>query len=364
MTNRFGFRHSNFIRISGFVIRVWGRREGAIQSRPVLSLLSTRLLTLLQLTRMALVFTAIADGWCGLLLLAAMKRQPVGGSTLAVVAGMSIGLYAFGMSLNDLIDRRRDAAISPNRPLPSGRVSPGTAQLICSMLLMFALLCGVLYARTSPIGWLSLAVLAFTAMLISFYDLAGKYLVSPGLITLGLIRFFQALIVAPQMPVLWHPLLLLNHVAIVSMFSYRLEDKRPALSRRQGWLVIGGLVLLDVLVVGMVIVRRWEFAPLHEVLCIKPGLVLPAAAVMGFITTALLVKRRARSPREAGQRLMLTGLLWLIVYDATFVAGYVGLKWAAIILALLPVAYLSVLAMRWWSTLVALSQRPEFKRAE
>jgi hypothetical protein len=201
-------------------------------------------------------------------------------------------------------------------------------------------------------------------MLITFYDLAGKYLVSPGLITLGLIRFFQALIAAPQMPVLWHPLLLLNHVAIVSMIAYRLEDKRPALSRKQGWLVIGGLVLLDVLVIGMVIVRRWEFAPLREVLCVRPGLMLPGVAVMGFVTTALLVYRRAKSPREAGQRLMLTGLLWLIIYDAAFVAGYVGLKWATIIFALLPIAYLSVLTMRWWSTLVALSQRPEFKRAE
>ena len=29
-------------------------------------------------------------------------------------------------------------------------------------------------------------------------------------------------------------------------------------------------------------------------------------------------------PRVAGQTLMLYGLLWLIVYDACFVAGYVG----------------------------------------
>jgi hypothetical protein len=61
---------------------------------------------------------------------------------------------------------------------------------------------------------------------------------------------------------------------------------------------------------------------------------------------------------------MLRGLLWLIVYDAAFVAGYVGLVPAAIILALLPIAYLSVQLMRWWNQFLALSQRPAFKRVE
>jgi hypothetical protein len=61
---------------------------------------------------------------------------------------------------------------------------------------------------------------------------------------------------------------------------------------------------------------------------------------------------------------MLYGLLWLIVYDAAFVAGYVR-DWvaAAAILMLLPLAYGSVRLMRWWSQIVALSQRPSFKRA-
>jgi 4-hydroxybenzoate polyprenyltransferase len=309
---------------------------------------------------MALVFTAIADGWCGLLL----RGGEVTVVKLLLMAGVSVGLYAFGMSLNDLIDRRRDVQISPNRPLPSGRVSPATAQVIVTFLLLLAVACGAIYARITHLGWMSLVLLVFTAMLIGFYDLAGKYLVAPGLITLGLIRFFQSLIAAPLMPVLWHPLLLLNHVAILSMVCYRLEDKRPALSRRQSWLVIGALVLLNAMVIGLVIFRRLPRATIREVLCLTPGLVLPALAVVGFVTVAAIVMRRAQSPREAGQRLMLTGLLWLIVYDATFVAGYVSATWAAAILALLPVAYLSVLAMRWWGTLVSLSQRPEFKRAE
>src|SRR4051794_30171335 len=80
---------------------------------------SRRLLTLLQLTRMALVFTAIADGWCGLALARAAPWWPGRAPFAGVMEGwqflamslVSIGLYGFGMSLNDIIDRRRDRQI-------------------------------------------------------------------------------------------------------------------------------------------------------------------------------------------------------------------------------------------------------------
>jgi hypothetical protein len=87
-------------------------------------------------------------------------------------------------------------------------------------------------------------------------------------------------------------------------------------------------------------------------------------ATAGFVILAWRVRRRSATAREAGQATMLYGLLWLIVYDASFVAGYVR-DWAATaaILLLLPVAYLSVRVMRWWSQFMALSKRPSFKRA-
>jgi hypothetical protein len=62
---------------------------------------------------------------------------------------------------------------------------------------------------------------------------------------------------------------------------------------------------------------------------------------------------------------MLYGLLWLIVYDAAFVAGYTRSPVAtAAILLLLPLAYGSVRLMRWWSKLVSVAQAPSFKRAK
>ena len=60
---------------------------------------------------------------------------------------------------------------------------------------------------------------------------------------------------------------------------------------------------------------------------------------------------------------LIVGLLWLIVYDAAFVIGYVHWKPAIELLLLLPVSWFSVLLMRWWAKIMLLSQRPEYQRA-
>jgi hypothetical protein len=334
--------------------------------------LSQRLLSLLQLTRMALVFTAVADGMCTLLL-AAQRRAEAQHTSLGAqldwrdfvaVAAVSVGLYGFGMSLNDIIDRRRDQQISPNRPLPSGRLGLGAAHLICGALLAAALAAGAFYGRLTH-QWMSLVLVVWTAMLIAFYDLAGKYLVALGLLTLGLIRFFHALVPGPEVPLLWHPLWLLNHVVVLSAVAYRWEEKRPPLTPAHWVGVIGGLVAIDAMLVALVASRRFPGpGGVAAALRLEPGLLLPVIATAVFILVAWGVRRRSASSREAGQAVMLYGLLWLIVYDASFVAGYVR-HWiaATCILMLVPVAYFSVRLMRWWSQVLALSQPPAFKRA-
>src|SRR4029453_14220997 len=105
---------------------------------------------------------------------------------ILLVAMISVGLYGFGMSLNDIIDRRRDRQLAAHRPLPSGRVSVVTAPLICVLLGLVAVVGGALYSRWTGEADMSLLLVAWTGILIAFYDLAGKYLVAPGLLTLGL----------------------------------------------------------------------------------------------------------------------------------------------------------------------------------
>ncbi len=343
--------------------------------------LSVRLLTVLQLTRMALVYTAVSDGWCALLLRARWTAGPGGDVAAAfsyaaavAVAAVAVGLYGFGMSLNDIIDRRRDALTAAGRPLPSGRIGVRSAHLICAALAAVALAGGLYLALAVPDGAASLLVLGGTMGLITFYDSAGKYLVAPGLITLGLIRFFHAAVAAPMLPVVWHPLLLLNHVVLLSAVAYAWEAKRPTLTVRHWLGVVGGLLAVDTALLGLVTYRRaaylfdhptgpFDWSAWASALAVRPGLAVAGGLAAGFVGVAWLVRRHFADARAAGRQLMLVGLLWLILYDAAFALVYVGPRPAAVLLGLLPAAYLSVRLMRAWSAVLDLSQKPQYQRA-
>ena len=221
------------------------RTAVAIPSLTMSGVISRRLFPLLQLTRMALVFTAISNSLCTLIIATRARYGPsdvlshIPWHWAAAVVAMSTGLYGFGMSLNDIIDRRRDQQLAAHRPLPSGRIGVLTAHVICGLLIALAVGAGALYAKWSGQGWPSLVLVVWTAMLIVFYDYAAKYLVALGLLSLGLIRFFHAVVPAPSLPLLWHPLLLLNHVTILSLIAYRWEEKRPPLTPIHWTLVPG-----------------------------------------------------------------------------------------------------------------------------
>ncbi|MBI3856353.1 MAG: UbiA family prenyltransferase [Planctomycetes bacterium] len=78
----------------------------------------------LKLFRFPLVFTAIADSVTGYLVSFSGKEFRFDAwMTLGLLAIASGGLYAFGMALNDIADRKRDQEVAPNRVLPSGRLS-------------------------------------------------------------------------------------------------------------------------------------------------------------------------------------------------------------------------------------------------
>jgi hypothetical protein len=332
----------------------------------MLDRISQRLLTLLQFTRMALVFTAISNSLCTLLLATRRQVGPEGSvlealhwQSVLLMALISIGLYGYGMALNDIIDRRRDRQLASHRPIPSGRIALATAHVICGLLFLMALTAGFIYSRKTPNGWMSLLLLLWTVFLIAFYDFAGKYLVAVGLLTLGLIRFFHALIPAPDLPLLWHPLLLFTHVSILSAVAYWWEEKRPELTVAHWVAVLGGVAMVDILAVSIVASRGAEVG---SGLAWNVWLLLPIGLVAVFIVISWRIRKRSATARQAGQTLMLTGLLWLIVYDSAFVGVYVGWRYALALLVLLPMSYLMVQLMRWWSKLLSLSQPPEYKR--
>ncbi|MFJ3929033.1 SCO3242 family prenyltransferase [Streptomyces sp. NPDC090029] len=86
-----------------------------------------------------------------------------------LAAAASLCLYHAGMALNDYADRDQDAGERPERPLPSGRVSPGTALTASGTLAAAGLL---LAARAGRPALLVAGTLTVTA---GAYDLGLKH---------------------------------------------------------------------------------------------------------------------------------------------------------------------------------------------
>ncbi|HLX63605.1 MAG TPA: UbiA family prenyltransferase [Planctomycetota bacterium] len=159
------------------------------------------MIPLLRLVRLPNVFTALADIIAGFFLVACAGCDVAWG-TFALLCGASAALYLAGMALNDFADREEDARVRPNRPIPSGAVSPATALGVGLGLLIAGVALALLAGRASLFcaAVLALAVLA--------YDFLAKGKTLAGPLTLGVCRFCNLLLgmsAAYNAPKLTHP---------------------------------------------------------------------------------------------------------------------------------------------------------------
>jgi len=118
------------------------------------------LLPYLRLVRAPAVFSALGDPLAGLLI---DGHAPSPGPATRLSAASAM-LYLAGMALNDFADREEDARERPERPIPSGAVSPRAAAILGGSLL----LAGTLVARRSGARWTGPA-LAATIVAYDFY---------------------------------------------------------------------------------------------------------------------------------------------------------------------------------------------------
>ncbi|MFJ7983671.1 SCO3242 family prenyltransferase [Streptomyces sp. NPDC096351] len=117
-----------------------------------------------ELLRVSALLSVPGDALAGA---AAAGARPGRGTLCAL--GASLCLYEAGMALNDWADRAEDAVERPHRPLPSGRIAPGTALAASAALTAAGL------ALASRAGRPSLAVAAALATTVWAYDLGLKH---------------------------------------------------------------------------------------------------------------------------------------------------------------------------------------------
>jgi 4-hydroxybenzoate polyprenyltransferase len=303
------------------------------------------IVSVMQLTRMALVFTAISNAWLVILLTDGLPDEHLPAAIahwplvwrLVFSAGVATGMYVFGMTLNDLLDVRRDKLFAPNRPLPSGRLTITTAIVLTVSALLVAVICAV------PLGVTSTVLCLACAMLVLLYDATGKYIPPMGLVLLGLIRGMHMFIFNPHLGFGWPVWLTMTHVIILSAMCYAMERKRPRLTGMGLAGVIAGWGFWSMALMGVMAWRK-GLASSVPWLWIGPTVTVGALVWMWAWRIKPMENRRL-----AGREWMKVGLLWLIVHDAGWLAA-AGLWWqAALVGGLLLLAWLSMRLTRWMS---------------
>lgn len=137
----------------------------------------------LDLMRAPAALTVLGDSVVG----AMWSGRPLGGRRLALPLASAL-LYWSGMVLNDWADRKRDAVERPERPIPSGDVSPAAALSAATVLAA----AGVA-AATAAGGRQGLAAAGRITLCVVAYDVAAKDTAAGPLVMSGC-RFFDVML--------------------------------------------------------------------------------------------------------------------------------------------------------------------------
>lgn len=275
-----------------------------------------RIITAIQLTRLTMAFGAVADVWFVILLTQAWggyvfmevhKMSPVRALTAGAI--IAVGLFAYGASLNDVLDVRHDAAFSPERPIPAGRIRFGQAIVVTVGALIVAMLGAALLNDMGAVG-----MTALTATGVLFYNAAGKYIPAVGITTVGLIHASHMLIPNYQLGFTLPVWLVMTHAMVIAAIVHHLEEKRPRLRTRGILAVAIAWAVWSVILLAAgarADTGLWpDDAPIA-------GIVWPILAVAGFVLVAWW-KTSAVHGRAAAEKLKRYGAMWQALYGAAW----------------------------------------------
>ncbi len=149
---------------------------------------TTTLRSWLRLVRLPLAPTAAWDAAACLALALTFAGRGLGtveplGWILLVATSLLV--YGAGMAANDLADRKRDANIAPDRPLPAGQIRPRSA-----LALVLLLAGGAVALGGGPAGSREAVIAA--VLFAAVYDFGTKRSLAAGAVTMGLVRFANA----------------------------------------------------------------------------------------------------------------------------------------------------------------------------
>lgn len=316
---------------------------------------------ILHLTRVTTAFAAVGNVWFVILWSVSTPEEHQTQAmdkhhTLLLLVGgaaSALGLYAYGACLNDILDLRRDRALRPDRPLPSGRLSSESAAVTIAITLLLAIL------GSSVFGMPSVLLTVALAMGILFFNAAARFVPGVGLVLLGLIYAGHMLVPNLGLRFLWPVWLVMTHALAVAAFTHVLARKVPPLSGRALVFAVTGWVVWSVAILALGVSRTATTSPNHGALWPEwvPIVAGIGPALLGIAFLALAIRRTLQfgwGPR-ASDKVYRYGSLWLTLYGAAWMIGAGRTTAAAILGALALAGFLTMTTLR---ELYGLAEQP------
>jgi 4-hydroxybenzoate polyprenyltransferase len=259
--------------------------------------------------------TALADvlaGW-------AVAGVPLSGRLLWLL-GATACLYAGGVVLNDVFDRSLDAIERPERPIPSGKISPVTAGSIGAGLLAT----GILFAAGG--GATAALVAAGITLAVVVYDKWGKHHVFLGPINMGLCRALNlglGIAVAPTVlashwPLMGFPLLYISAVTVLSRGE--VHGAKQGVARL-------ALALTALVIAGLAVLAGSQTVGLHR----AAGLVV--AGVLAWRVLGPMARAAHALDSASIRQAVRAGVLSLVLLDTVIAVTYADIMYGWAVLA-------------------------------
>ena len=303
--------------------------------------MSARVLAYLRLLRLPTVFTALADIFLGFLLTHPALTSDEGPNPLPaflLLCAASAGLYLSGMVFNDYFDRLIDAEERPNRPIPSGAISPVAALRLGGVLMLIGLV------AAGFVGMPSLLVAVALCALVLGYD-GGLKKTPLGPLVMGSCRVGNVLLGASAVTVIADvvqrpqlPIALGLGVYIVGVTLFARQEATT--SRRSGLLM--ATVVINGGIVGLAAYVNAAAPETHRL-----SALMVLAMILFTLDRRLAVAIAQPSPQVV-QLAIKVLLLSLVMLDATLIVAFNGSVESAMLTAalLIPAFGLSrVIAM-------------------
>jgi len=270
-----------------------------------------RLAAGVQAARAGLAYGAMAEGWFAVAI--AHRAGRLEGDLNALLLAMSVvslGLFVFGVAMNDVLDRKQDRAFVTERP---GRWLLSVQWL--AALAMVSLLAAL--GAASQFGRSGMLVAGLAAGGIVAYNVLAKFIPAFGFVSLGAIGALHMLVPDQHPGVLLPFWFSMTFTAIVAGIVHRLRQKRPVATVR-------GMLVATALWAAWSSALIWWIAPQTRDPMIgfdhpREGILAAIILLIAFVTVSVAMRRSTSgSPRQADRFARLATLTQALMPSAWF----------------------------------------------